>query len=56
MINFPACTDNLDSFIDMDAGTGLGTVMTLKQLFERFYRSKAVPAAAQQVQAQATAT
>uniref|UniRef100_A0ABD2WRS9 Protein N-terminal glutamine amidohydrolase n=1 Tax=Trichogramma kaykai TaxID=54128 RepID=A0ABD2WRS9_9HYME len=33
----PTCTDNLDSFIDMDPNQGLGTVMTLKQLFDRFY-------------------
>lgn len=36
--NISACKDNLDSFINMDPGTGFGVVLTLDQLFERFHR------------------
>lgn len=49
-----ACKDNLDTFIDMDPGTGLGTVMSLKQLFDRFYRSNAAPPPPPQAQTQGT--
>jgi len=38
ILNVSACKDNLDSFINMESGAGLGIVMSLKQLVNRFYR------------------
>lgn len=35
-----ACKDNLDSFINMEPETGFGTVLSLKQFVNKFYRSK----------------
>ncbi|XP_012261973.1 protein N-terminal glutamine amidohydrolase [Athalia rosae] len=37
-ISTPTCKDNLDTFINMEQGTGLGTILSLKQLVNRFYR------------------
>ncbi|XP_014208201.1 protein N-terminal glutamine amidohydrolase [Copidosoma floridanum] len=43
----PICTptypDNLDSFIEMNPDTGIGKIMTLNQLFARFYREPNPP-------------
>lgn len=51
-----ACKDNLDSFINMDPSTGLGTVMSLKQLVNRFYRPNVNAPASPSPQTQATPT
>ncbi|XP_047344462.1 protein N-terminal glutamine amidohydrolase-like [Vespa velutina] len=55
-ISTPTCKDNLDSFINMDPGTGLGTVMSLKQLVNRFYRPNVNTPASPSPQTQATPT
>ncbi|XP_076180863.1 protein N-terminal glutamine amidohydrolase isoform X1 [Ptiloglossa arizonensis] len=36
-ISTPRCKDNLDTFINTEPETGLGVVLTLDQLFERFH-------------------
>lgn len=36
---FSACKDNLDMFINMEQDSGLGIVLSLKQLVNRFYKS-----------------
>lgn len=54
--NISACKDNLDSFINMEPGTGLGVVMSLKQLVNRFYRPNVNTQAPTPPQPQATAT
>lgn len=54
--NVSACKDNLDSFINMEPGTGLGVVMSLKQLVNRFYRPNVNTQAPTPPQPQATAT
>ncbi|XP_025268210.1 protein N-terminal glutamine amidohydrolase isoform X2 [Camponotus floridanus] len=55
-ISTPTCKDNLDSFINMEPGTGLGVVMSLKQLVNRFYRPNVNTQAPTPPQPQATAT
>ncbi|XP_043663865.1 protein N-terminal glutamine amidohydrolase-like [Vespula pensylvanica] len=55
-ISTPTCKDNLDSFINMDPSTGLGTVMSLKQLVNRFYRPNVNTPASPSPQTQATPT
>ncbi|XP_023288744.1 protein N-terminal glutamine amidohydrolase isoform X2 [Orussus abietinus] len=55
-ISTPTCKDNLDTFINMDSGTGLGIVMSLKQLVNRFYRPNTNPTAPAPPQPQATPT
>ncbi|XP_043493819.1 protein N-terminal glutamine amidohydrolase-like [Polistes fuscatus] len=55
-ISTPTCKDNLDSFINMDPGTGLGNVMSLKQLVNRFYRPNVNTPASPSPQTQATPT
>ncbi|XP_043288799.1 protein N-terminal glutamine amidohydrolase-like [Venturia canescens] len=47
------CKDNLDMFINMDEETGSGTVMSLKQLVNRFYRPSVNPTVAQPTKPQA---
>lgn len=54
--NIPACKDNLDSFINMDPGTGFGVVLTLDQLFDRFHRPNAIPTAPRTPHPQPTPT
>ncbi|KAF7992927.1 hypothetical protein HCN44_005708 [Aphidius gifuensis] len=39
-ISTSTCKDNLDSFINMEPGTGFGTVLSLKQFVNKFYRQK----------------
>jgi hypothetical protein len=38
----------------MDPSSGFGTVMSLKQLFDRFYKSNVAPPSQPQAQIQAT--
>lgn len=56
ILNVLACKDNLDTFINMEQGTGLGVVMSLKQLVNRFYRPNVNTQAPAPPQPQATAT
>ncbi|CAK9812473.1 Protein N-terminal glutamine amidohydrolase [Anthophora plagiata] len=48
--------DNLDTFINMDPGTGFGVVLTLEQLFNRFHRPNANATAPRTPQPQPTPT
>ncbi|KOX80535.1 Protein N-terminal glutamine amidohydrolase [Melipona quadrifasciata] len=44
-ISTSTCKDNLDSFVDMDSGSGFGILLSLEQLFDRFHRPNAIPTA-----------
>ncbi|XP_071867838.1 protein N-terminal glutamine amidohydrolase [Bombus fervidus] len=55
-ISTSTCKDNLDSFINMDPGTGFGVVLTLDQLFDRFHRPNAIPTAPRTPHPQPTPT
>ncbi|XP_017893400.1 protein N-terminal glutamine amidohydrolase-like [Ceratina calcarata] len=55
-ISTPTSKDNLDSFINMDPGTGFGVILTLEQLFERFHRPHANATANRKPQPQPTPT
>ncbi|XP_015523415.1 protein N-terminal glutamine amidohydrolase [Neodiprion pinetum] len=54
-ISTPTCKDNLDTFINMEPGTGLGSILSLKQLVNRFYRPS-VPTTSPPQQQQQTHT
>ncbi|XP_015122541.1 protein N-terminal glutamine amidohydrolase [Diachasma alloeum] len=53
-ISTPTCKDNLDMFINMEPGKGLGSVLSLKQLVNRFYRPNVNPTSSPSPQPQAT--